>query len=306
MNSAPAVPRNPGPSWGYGFMLWLERCTPRWIFRPLLWAGTWVGVATMPAQRTHSRAYLSVVLGRPPTLGEIGRHFFAFAEFLVLKLRASRGAPVRCLLEPEHGAAFTALARSGRPALFGTFHFGGSDLLGYLLSEHGRHVTVIRLRVGNSTDTRRLERQFAGKTSFLWVNDPQRLIFDLKAALEAGESLALQCDRLEFTARAEGFDFLGARRLFPFAIYHLAVLFDRPVGFCLAVPGAEADTLRIFAAPLFTPVAALGRDGNLRAARGHFQQVLAQLEALVRQHPFLWFNFLPLNPELPASSPAAS
>jgi predicted LPLAT superfamily acyltransferase len=29
--------------------------------------------------------------------------------------------------------------------------------------------------------------------------------------------------------------------------------------------------------------------------------VLTQLEALVRQHPYLWFNFLPLNPEAPAA-----
>jgi hypothetical protein len=28
---------------------------------------------------------------------------------------------------------------------------------------------------------------------------------------------------------------------------------------------------------------------------------LARLETLVRQHPFLWFNFLPLNPEAPAA-----
>jgi len=28
--------------------------------------------------------------------------------------------------------------------------------------------------------------------------------------------------------------------------------------------------------------------------------VLNQLETLVRRHPFLWFNFLPLNPEVPA------
>jgi predicted LPLAT superfamily acyltransferase len=107
----------------------------------------------------------------------------------------------------------------------------------------------------------------------------------------------LKCDRLEFSAKTEPFEFLGARRLFPFTIYHLAVLFNRPVVFCTALCRGEESVLTVFASPIFTPDPALGRDANLRTARVHFQAVLVQLEQLVRQHPTLWFNFLPLNPE---------
>ena len=296
MTTAPASPRNPGPSWGYGFLLWAERWWPHWLFRPGLMIGTWVGLAFMPAQRAHSRAYLAQVFGRPPTLLEVWRHFFSFAEFLMRKLRAGRGVAVPSELAPANAAAFEALLASPRPALFGTFHFGCSDLLGYLLGARGRRVAIIRLRVGNSADTRLLGARFAGQVSFLWVNDPASLLLDLKDALEAGESLAMKCDRLEFSAKAEPFEFLGARRLFPFTIYHLAVLFDRPVVFCTAVPGPGPDAIRVFASPVFEPVAGAGREANLRAARAHFQAVLVELETLVRQQPLLWFNFLPLNP----------
>ncbi len=291
------APRNPGPGWGYGFLLWAERWWPRWIFRPGLMAGTWIGLACMPVQREHSRAYLTVVLGRPPRLVEIWRHFFCFAEFLMRKLCAGRGQPVYHQLEAENGAAFEDFLRSDRPALFGTFHFGCSDLLGYLLGERGRKVSILRLKVGNSDDTRLLERRFSANVSFLWVNDPANLLFDLKAVLQSEASLALKCDRLEFSARAEGFRFLGARRLFPFTIYHLAVLFNRPVVFCTAWPGSDPATIRVLASPVFVPDPARGTDENLAAARMHFQTVLARLETLVRQHPMLWFNFLPLNPE---------
>ncbi len=201
-------------------------------------AGTWIALAFMPVQRAHSRAYLAVVLGRPARFTEVWRHFFAFTDFLMLELRVGRGAPVRGTLAPENEEAFEALVRSDRPALFGTFHFGGSDLLGYLLGERNRRVSIVRLRVGNSVETRLLGERYARQVSFLWINDPVNLLFDLKAALEAGDSLALKCDRLEFSARAEPFEFLGARRLFPFTIYHLGILFDRPVVFCTAV----ADT----------------------------------------------------------------
>jgi predicted LPLAT superfamily acyltransferase len=295
--SAPAAPRrNPGPGWGYDFLSWAERWWPTWIFRPLLMAGTWVGVACMPRQRAYSRAYLSAVFGRPARLGEVWRHFFAFAEMLMRMLRAGRGASIECVLEPENAAAFESLVRSPQSALFGTFHFGGSDLLGYALSEWGRRVSILRHQVGNSRDTGWLGERFSARVSFLWVNDPAQLLFALKSAIEAGESIALKSDRLEFSARNEPFQFLGCQRLFPFTIYHLALLFDRPVVFCTAVPSETDDTLRVFASPVFTPNTGADRAANLALARAHFQGVLAQLEALVVRYPFLWFNFLPLNP----------
>jgi predicted LPLAT superfamily acyltransferase len=277
---------------------------PHWLFNYTLQAGTWVGLALLPAQRRFSRAYLAVVLGRPPRLVEVWRHFFAFTELLLLRLRASHGASVRCELAPAGRAAFEAAVAAEPPALFGTFHFGGSDLLGFLLAARARRVSIVRQQVGNSDDTRLLGRQFGDHVSFLWINDPARLVFALKAALEAGESLALQCDRLEFSARTAAFEFLGARRLFPITIYHLAVLFDRPVVFCVAVPESPGDALRIHASPLFTPDPAAGREANLARAREHFQGVLREFEVLVRQYPFLWFNFLPLNPEEPSAAPA--
>lgn len=262
----------------------------------MMWAGTWIALARMPRQRRASREYLSVVLGRPPRRREVHRHFAAFMDFLMVKLRTGSGTALRCLLEPEHAADFQALTSSGQPALFGTFHFGSSDLLGYLLSDCGQQVSILRLQVENSADTRLLGERFGDKVSFLWVNDPREVLFALKGALEAGRSVALKCDRIEHSARTVPFDFLGRQRLFPFTIYHLSLLFDRPVIFCIATPGPDAGSIRVYATSLFRPDPAASREQNLDAARDHFQGVLRLLESLVRRHPYLWFNYLPLNP----------
>ncbi len=299
MSSHSNAPRNAGPDWGFAFLSWSERTWPRWIFRPTLMLGTWVALALMPTERAHSWTYLATVFGRPPRLVEQWRHFFAFIELFMLQVRASRGAPLRCQLAPAHADEFGALLRSGRPALFGSFHFGNSDLLGYLLGEGGRRVSILRRKMANSHDTRLLGQRFGDHISFLWVNEPATLFFKLKAALDAGDSLALKCDRFEFSSKLEPFHFLGARRLFPFTIYHLAVLFDRPVAFCVALPGAEADEIHVISSPVFTPQPAADRASNLSAARLHFQSVISQLEDLVRRHPMLWFNFVPLNPVAP-------
>ncbi len=297
-------PRNPGPAWGFWFLQHADRWLPRRLFRAGLMLGTWVALAFMGAQRRHSREYLALVLDRPPRLVEVWRHFLAFADSLMVRLRVARGVPHSCRLDPAHGPAFDALVDSGRPALFGTFHFGNSDLLGFLLGGRGCRLAMIRQQVGNSDDTRWLGRLLGPWVSFIWVNDPARVPFALKEAVEAGRSLALQCDRLEFSTKVEPFRFLGGTRLFPVTIYHLALLFDRPVVFCVGVPASEAATL-VVASPVFIPDGG-GRDANLGRARVHFQGVLAQLETLVRQHPLLWFNFLPLNPEPGPPTPTSA
>ena len=302
VNPSHQLMRNPGPSWGFAFMQNAERLVPWPVFRVLVGAGAAVAVACMPWQRRQSRDFLAVALGRRTGFVEIWRHFHTYAEFLLLKLRVARGVAHGGRFDPAHAGDFEALVKSGEPAFFGTFHFGQSDLLGYLLGGHfQRRVFIVRLQMGNAEDTAQLGRLFGEWVGFIWVNKPENLLFALKDAVASGGSLALQCDRLEFTAKTEYFEFLGARRKFPFTIYHLALIFDRPVIFCVGLPGATRDETVLQASPAFRPDRALGREANLQRARGHFQDVLTHLETLVRQHPRFWLNFLPLNPTEPTS-----
>ena len=296
----PAAPRNPGPGWGFRFLRACDRMLPEAIFRPLRALGTWVGLAFMPAQRGHSRDYLRIVLGREPTRREQFRHFFAFTEMLMLKLRIADGRYHRGVLGPD-SEDFRRFIHSGEDALLGTFHVAHSDLVGFLFGrQEKRRVRMIRQRVGNSHDVEHLARAAGDWLSFVWVNDGENLLFALKDALAEGGSLALQCDRLEFSSRAEPFRFLGAERLFPFTIYHLALIFGRPVLLSVGVPGAPGESV-IHSSPRWAPDPALSRALNLAAARAHFQTFLARLESLLRAHPYWWFNYIPLNPAAPVA-----
>lgn len=294
--SAP-VARNPGPSWGYRFLCACDALVPEFLFRPARKLGTWVALANMPMQRAHSRHYLRAVTGREPTLSEIFRHFLAFEEFLMLRLRVARGLAHRGELAPD-ATGFRELLASGEPALLGTFHFGHSDLTGFLLGrQEGRRVFMVRQRVGNSHDTEVLGARFAEWVTFIWVNEAENLLFALKDAVAAGGSVALKCDRLEFSAKTEAFDFLGEKRLFPFTIYHLALIFRLPVVLCVGRP-AGAGLSTVHSSPLFRPDDS-GKAGNLARARVHFQEFLTRLECFLREDPLLWFNFTPLNPPAP-------
>ncbi len=299
----PRQPHNPGPSWGFGFLRRADAVLPRPVFAFLLGAGAWAAVALMPAERRHSRGYLSVILGRPASLADVWRHFFSFARTLMVILRVGAGRPHRCR-DGSDCTEFRSLMASGRPALLGTFHLGHSDLLGFMLGDFGRRVAMIRQRVGNSGDTLGLSR-FAGPwVTMIWVNDADNLVFALKDAVASGVSVAMKCDRLGFSSKLEPFDFLGGRRLFPFTIYHLSVIFRLPVVFCVGTPGSGDESL-VHGSPVFAPDDG-SRESNFRRARVHFQEFLLVIESLLRKDPFAWFNFIPLNPVAPESPSAAA
>jgi predicted LPLAT superfamily acyltransferase len=288
-----ASPRNPGPSWGYRFLRLADRALPEALFRPLRAAGTWVAVAAMPRQRGCSRAYLRIVLGREPGLTDVFAHFFAAGEALMLRLRVANGRPHRCVLDPD-AADFGGWLKSERPVLLGTFHIGNSDLTGFMLAgQEGKRVHLVRLRVANSHDTEALASRFGDLLQFVWVNEPGELLFALKEAGASGETLALQCDRADHSARSEPFEFLGERRVFPFTIYHLAMIFGRPVLLSFGAP-LGPDQSVVHASPAFEPVEGEARGAALARARVHFQAFLRRVEAHLRAHPYQWLNFLPL------------
>jgi predicted LPLAT superfamily acyltransferase len=298
MSAAASRPaRNPGPSWGYRFICACDAVLPEFLFRPLRQVGTWFAVGNMRPQRAHSREYLRTITGREPTLREIFRHFYAFQEFLLLRLRVAHGAAHRGELAPD-AVGFRSLLETGEPALLGTFHVGHSDLTGFLLGpQEKRRVFMVRQRVGNSHDTEVLGARFGAWVTFVWVNEPENLLFALKDAIAAGGSVALKCDRLEFSAKTEAFEFLGRKRLFPFTIYHLALIFRRPVVLCVGLPSKPGLSI-VHSSPLFVPDDA-GKAANLARARAHFQEFLGRLEGFLRADPLLWFNFTPLNPPAP-------
>lgn len=294
--SSEAMPRNPGPSWGYQFLRFTDRVLPEWAYRPLRAVGTFIALLGMPAQRRYSREYLALVLPRRPTWRDVFRHFFAFEEVLMARLRFADGKPFGNDYGP--GADdFRQWLEHGGPVLLGTFHIGVSDLQGcQIAAQPEREIYVVRQRVANSHDTDRLAERLAGRLHFVWVNDPAEALFHLKEAAETPAAIALQCDRLEFAARAEPFEFLGARRLFPVTIYELAMIFRRPVLLSVGIP-QNAQFALLHASPRFDPdQPGESRDAARQRAHRHFQGFLRQVESLLREHPYQWFNFTPMNP----------
>ncbi|HEY1793648.1 MAG TPA: hypothetical protein VGG34_12080 [Opitutaceae bacterium] len=247
----------------------------------------------MARQRACSREYLRNVLPTVPRLRDIHRHFFAACDSLMLRLSVANGRRHSCALE-EGAGDFSAWLSEGGPVLLGTFHIGNSDLTGYMLAgQEKRKVHLVRMRVGNSHDTEALGLRFGGLLHFVWVNDPQELLFALKEAGSGGDAVAMQCDRAEHSSKTEMFEFLGDRRQFPFTIYYLSLIFGRPVILSFGAPEGR-DRSVVHASPAFAPLPGETRRAALERARAHFQAFLARVEKHLRSNPWQWLNFRPL------------
>ncbi|GHB90747.1 hypothetical protein [Cerasicoccus arenae] len=289
------TPRNPGPSWGYRVIDWLDAHLLPPLRDALVFIGSSVAYLGMHKQRQASREYLQALLGSPPPLADRLRHFDAITHSLLAKLRAGQRVDTKVEWADEANKQTGAIVYSDEPILLGTFHVGASDLLGFHVRTTGRRVSMIRERVANSSDIERLLAQSGDMVEVIWVNQEADIVFALRDALEAGKTLAMQCDRVAHASKTEGFEFLGATRAFPVTIYRLAALYHRPVQFFVALPRGKArDDFAVYASPLYRPTG--NRNTDQLSSHKHFQAVLTWLENLLRAHPFQWFNFLPLNP----------
>ena len=251
---------------------------------------------SMPSQRKSSREYMTAILGRPARLRDCVGQFECFIYYLADRVKTAFKEPIHFDWAEGHGAPFMELVQHDGPILLGTFHVGYSDLMGFFTSVFQKRIHMLRLRMDNSEDTDRLEA-FAGEfLKIIWVNKVQETIYALKDVISNGGSVAMQCDRVQYASKLDGFNFLGERRSFPFTIYSLSMVFKVPVVFVIAGMREESNhSIPVYTSTVYRPDQS-SKAENLKAAREHFQSVLDLLETLLRANPGMWFNFEPLNP----------
>ncbi len=286
--------RNPGPSWGFRTIAFWDKVLPNKLGQMVLGIGTWVALVLMKERRKYSCEYLKIIFGYEANIIEQWRHFFAFSSFLVERLRMARGKRPVFYWHTDNEKNLNRLTNTHRSFLIGTFHVGYSDLLGFHIGDLIPHIYLLRLRMDNSEEVERMVKLFQKKVSIVWVNDDSGLIVALKQALESDFPVAMQCDRTDHSSKTIEVDFLGACRIFPFSIYHIGIIYNRPVAFTYAIPDSKGH-VEVYFTEAFYPDSGSKKE-NLQRAQVHFQSVLSELESVLKTNPYMWFNFTELNP----------
>jgi len=275
-----------------GLIVWLATHVHRPLVRPLLYPIVGYFVLTSPGARAASRDYLRRVLGRPATLRDLWRHFFAFASCTLDRIffLSKRHQAIDVSVDrPEEVRA--AVAR-GTGCLLFVAHFGSAESLRLIAVDQRRlPLSILLDRAHGRMLTELLERlnpELAGNIIDASQRGPQ-LVLALKEALQAGRMVGIMADRALASDRAIEVDFLGGRARLPVGPWQLAHALQVPIVLGFGVyHGGNRYTAHF---EMFAESVRLPRERR-DAALAEFAQAYARrLEHHVRNAPYNWFNF---------------
>jgi predicted LPLAT superfamily acyltransferase len=258
-----------------------------WVLYPV----TFYFLCTWRSARNASLQFLERALGPAPLPMRVGRtyrHFLAFARTMVDRaLFVTRGK--RVFRYEENGIDhIRSAAASGRGAILLTAHLGNWEVAAGLLGEAGKKLAIVAYRGDHEKLTRYMDRAQGPRPRIIEVGSDSFSSLEMLRSLREGTVLALQGDR-PIDRHVVRVPFLGHEAPFPVGPFLLAAVSGAPLIATFSLQVAPA-TYRFFAEP---PVQLSFRGDQTRDAqlRTWVQQYVLQLEALVRQYPYQWFNF---------------
>ena len=226
---------------------------------------------------------------------------FAFATSEAMEHYSSRPQPVR--VERPRGDAVLAALGEGRGVVVVTGHIGSWDIAAKTLRESACGVHVVMSREANDA-TQALVEAARARAGVQVVLSDESVFQSLRLirALRRNEIVAIQLDRAAGAGGVRWLPFLGARAPFPSGPFVLARLAGSPV-IPVFAPRLGRRHYRVhIGAPVEVPRAAR----EPRVLDRVMQEVVVQLEEIVRRYPWQWFQFAPFWPELPEGEEAAA
>jgi predicted LPLAT superfamily acyltransferase len=243
-------------------------------------------------ERRASRAYLTRVLGRPPTWLEVARHFHTFAGVTLDRVyflsQSPRYFDTRMIgIEQLHRAMDL-----GRGVLLIGAHVGSFDAL-RAMSTLRPDVTVrVVLDAEHSPVLSAILRQLNPRIAAGIINprqDGTTVALEIGAALNDGSLVTMLGDRGRPGNAAVSVEFLGSPAEFPTAPWQIAAALRVPVVLCAGLyRGGRRYDLHF---ELIAEQLRVERHRREQQLRTLVQDYADRLAALLRLAPYNWFNF---------------
>lgn len=262
--------------------------------------------ALVGQNRRATMANLEVILGDRnrgrlslAALGTFAEFAHCFTE--TTEFYSPRRKPVSFQVADDNSLADAV--RQGRGAVVVTAHLGNWGIAANGLREYGVPVNLVMARERNASiqEYARTLNEEAG-VRVIYSDTSVFSSFNMIRALRNNEIVAMQLDRPVGAGGMRALPFFGRAAQFPSGPFVLARLAGAPI------------------VPVFAPRLGVRRYGVLIGGRYELtrdsrdsatldrvmREVVAELEAVVRQHPTQWFQFLPFwLDELPGGAAAA-
>ena len=252
-------------------------------------------------ERRASRAYLTRVLGRRPTLLEVARHFHTFAgvtlDRVFLLSGNLRRFDTRIIgLEELH-----RVMEFGRGVLLLGAHAGSFDALRVLSLQRPDVTFRVVLDAEHSPALSAVLKALNPEIAASIINPRQDgtvVALEIGAALQQRALVTMLADRGRPGNASVSVDFLGSPAEFPTAPWLIAAALHVPVVFCIGLfRGGKRYDLHFEVLEEELRVARRQRQEQLRVAVQKFADRLAHH---VRLAPYNWFNFYDFWNDFPA------
>jgi len=289
--------RSLGGRFGHGFFLVAISALGRWpTYFCLAFVVPYYCLFARKAVRA-SRAYLDRVLGPAPwpvRAWRTYRHFFAFGTMLIDRFVFYTYGDGAFRYPPSPWEHVEAALEKKKGAIFLSAHVGAWEIAAAVRRRFERRQLptvlniVMHLPAGQNVPSHVEKLAQEGDLHVISIQDATALPFEVVGALERGEIVAFHGDRALSEATVE-VEFLGAKARFPTGPWAVAAATGAPVvRTFLLKEGASAYRFVAFPA---IEVARVARSERAAEIRKHVETYARELEGLVREHPYQWFNF---------------
>jgi predicted LPLAT superfamily acyltransferase len=271
-------------------MAWLSLRLGRRLSRTVLHVIAAYFLLFAPRARRASADYLRRVLGRPARVGEIYRHFLAFAStvhdriyllndrFDLFDIRVVGESVMRRHMENDCGI----LLMGG--------HLGSFEVMRAIGRRHTElKVCMVMYAEHAAKLASVLEAINPAAVQDIVPLGQMQSMLELNQRLEAGQMVGLLCDRNGGDGPDRSHEFLGAPANLPLGPFRLAAMLRRPVVFMTGLYlGGNRYELHFEDLTDFTSVDRSQRDVAIQAAQARY---VGRLEHFCRYAPYNWFNF---------------
>lgn len=283
--------RSRGGVFGYWFFFQVTRrfglSLAYWVLYPV----TFYFLCASRTARNASLQFLERAIGPAPwpvRLVRTYRHILAFARTMVDRaLFATRGKAM-FRIEENGLNHIRSAAANGRGAILLTAHLGNWEVASALLGEVAPKLAIVAYRGDHEKITRYMDRAQGPRPRLIEVGSESLSSLEMLRSLREGSLLAVQGDR-PMDRHVVRVPFLGREAPFPVGPFLLAAVSGAPMIATFSLQTAPAS-YRFIADP---PRQLSFRKDQERDAqlRTWVEEYVGRLEALVRQHPYQWFNF---------------
>ena len=238
-------------------------------------------------------------LGAPPTWRHAYRHLHEFAEQVLDRMIVWSGDTELIEVDYEGTELLLELSQQRRGAILLGSHHGSSDLLRSVAERTGVTLNVLIFAANAARINEFFEKLHPDLRMRMipFELGSIRWVFDLKAAIDRGELVALMGDRVWESERDRevAVTFLGRRARFPLGPFLLQTVIGCPMILTGCVRTGPAR-YRASAIP-FAAEGAVLRSDRRKSAEELAQRYAHALEQSCLSAPYQWFNFFDFWPE---------